>query len=367
MRFLRTILYPISLLYGIILFIRNKFYDWRIFSSHEFDVPVIVVGNLATGGTGKTPHIEYLIRLLKEKCKVATLSRGYGRNSSGFVAATPTSTAAVVGDEPRQFKNKFPDISVAVDNKRVRGIKKLMEREPHPDVILLDDAFQHRPVVAGVSILLTEYDHLFYNDTILPTGNLREFRSGYERADMIVITKTPEILPPLQKKRIIKEINIHAHQKIYFSYIKYGELVPLYRGMNTTISKEHCFEKEYTLFLMTGIANAASLEEYLRSKLKNVIRLNFSDHHKYSMTELMHVKERFDEIPDKNKIILTTEKDAMRLESPGYVELLKELPVYYLPIEIDFHDKDKEDFDRQILDYVKGNSIKQMSEKFSKS
>jgi len=362
MKFLRIIAYPVSQLYGIVVYLRNKFYDLGIFPVKEFKLPVIAIGNLVTGGTGKTPHTEYLIRLLQEKYSVATLSRGYRRTTPGFLIATGASTSLDIGDEPKQFKKKFPEITVAVDTKRVRGIKKLMESFSLLNVILLDDAFQHRSVSPGLSILLSDFNNLFYTDHLLPSGNLREFKSGFKRADIIVITKTPELLSPLERRRILKELNAQPYQHVYFSYIRYGDFIPLLQEKTQTVfTKDFYFERDYTILLMTGIANASSIEHYLTTKVKKVITVKFSDHHEYTMAELLRVKSMFEEIPGKNKIILTTEKDAMRFESPGITEIVNDLPVFYIPIEVEFHNKDKEDFNKQILDYVRGNPVKQIS------
>ena len=361
MKLLKIIFYPVSLLYGLLIHLRNKFYDLGIFSSVEFKTPVISIGNLTTGGTGKTPHTEYLIRLLKSKYSVATLSRGYGRITSGFMHVNSTSTSPEVGDEPKQFKNKFPEIVIAVDKKRNRGIKKLLEQFSNLNVILLDDAFQHRSVTPGISILLSDYNSLFYNDHLLPTGNLREFRSGFKRADIIVITKTPEIFSPLERRRILKEIHAEPYQHVYFSFIKYGNFIPLSKETKSNVfTKEFYFERDYTILLMTGIANASSLEYYLKPKVKKLITIKFSDHHEYTMAELLNVKAILEDIPNKNKIIVTTEKDTMRLDNQGSKEILKDLPVFYIPIEIEFHDKDKEDFNSHIFDYVRGNPIKKI-------
>ena len=359
MKILRILAYPISLLYGFITFLRNKCYDLGIFSSKEFNIPVICVGNLTTGGTGKTPHIEYLIRLLKPKYSVATLSRGYGRLTSGFVVADENSSSFDIGDEPRQFKRKFNDeIVVAVDGNRVRGIKKLLAAYSGLKILLLDDAFQHRAVKPGLSVLLTDYSNIYYEDEILPTGSLREFKSGVKRADIIVVTKTPQLFSPLEKRRVIKEINPEAYQKVYFSYIKYGDFLPFNnsspKGM---LSKDFYFERNYTIMLLSGIANSAPLEYYLKQKTKKFISEKFADHHEYSISELNKVAGKFNSLHAENKIIVTTEKDIMRLDKPGLREILQGLPLFYIPIEICFHDKDEEEFNTQILDYVRRNQV----------
>ena len=357
MKFLRIIAFPFSFLYGLVLALRNKLYDWGIFSSKEFAVPVISVGNLSVGGTGKTPHIEYIIRLLKGEFYLATLSRGYGRSSKGFVLADTQSGALEIGDEPMQFKRKYPNVRVAVDAKRVNGINLLLKDYPSLQTILLDDAFQHRAVKPGISILLSDYSKLYPHDHVMPTGSLREFRSGANRADIIIVTKCPTILLPIERKRLISEIKPMPHQRVYFSYIKYGDILPLHASgdQKNPFPKEFYFERNYSMLLLTGIANTAPLEYYLKDKVKNLERAKYPDHHIFSKTDMENIQKIFNNIAASNKIILTTEKDAMRLKGPEYADALKDIPVFYMPIEIDFHDKDREGFNEQITHYVRAN------------
>ncbi|MCE3280678.1 MAG: tetraacyldisaccharide 4-kinase [Bacteroidetes bacterium] len=355
MKFIRILAFPLSLLYGAIVAFRNKLYDWKVLTSKQFDLPVISVGNLCVGGTGKTPHIEYLIRLLKSEFYIAALSRGYGRKSSGFILADTQSTAADIGDEPLQFKRKFNNVRVAVDAKRVHGIKELLKNYPSLQCILLDDAFQHRAVMPGLSIVLTDYSKLYVNDLIVPSGTLREFKSGISRAEIIIVTKCPTILLPIERKRLISELKPLPHQKVYFSYIKYGDFQPISSDMKNPFPKEFYFERNYSILLLTGIANTSSLEYYLKDKVKNVERAKYADHHSYTVNDINAIKKIFNNIAPANKIILTTEKDAMRLKSPQFSDALKDLPVFYMPIEIDFHDKDKELFNEQIIHYVRTN------------
>jgi tetraacyldisaccharide 4'-kinase len=354
-KFLRIIAFPLSVIYGIIVSIRNKFYDLGILPSKEFDIPVISVGNLCVGGTGKTPHIEYLIRLLKPEFYIATLSRGYGRKSSGFKLADTQSTASEIGDEPLQFKRKYSNVRVAVDANRVNGIRQLQKDYPSLQSILLDDAFQHRAVKPGLSIVLTDYSKLYTKDFIMPTGSLRESKKGIIRADIIVVTKCPAILLPIERKRLIAEIKPMPHQKIYFSYIKYGDFLPMNGDQKNPFPKEFYFERNYSVLLLTGIANTSPLEYYLKDKIKNMQRAKYPDHHRYTESNIDDVRKIFNNIVASNKIILTTEKDAMRLKDPEYSDALKDLPIFYIPIEIDFHDKDKEQFNEQIIHYVRAN------------
>jgi tetraacyldisaccharide 4'-kinase len=354
-KFLRIIAFPLSFLYGIIISLRNKLYDLGIFPSKEFDIPVISVGNLCVGGTGKTPHIEYLIRLLRPEFYIAALSRGYGRKTSGYRLADPQSSASDIGDEPLQFKRKYSNIRVAVDAKRVNGIKELKKQFPSLQAILLDDAFQHRAVKPGLSIVLTDYSKLYVNDFVVPTGSLREFKSGIIRADIIIVTKCPPILLPIERKRLLNEIKPMPHQRVYFSYIRYGDFQPLNSDIKNPFPKEFYFERNYNILLLTGIANTSPLEYYLKDKVKNMQRCKYPDHHNYTNNDIASVKKIFNNIAASNKIILTTEKDAMRLKDPEHSESIKDLPVFYIPIEIDFHDKDKEFFNEQIIHYVRAN------------
>ena len=358
MKFLKALAYPLAIIYGIVTWVRNKLYDLGLFRSREFDLPVISVGNLSVGGTGKSPHIEYLIRLLRSRYKLATLSRGYGRSSTGFLEANEASTSSDIGDEPLQFRKKFGDgIAVAVDKKRAHGIKKLLELHPDLDVILLDDAFQHRAVRPTFSILLTDYNNIYLEDRMLPTGTLREFRSGASRADIIIITKAPADLSAIEKRNIIKDISPKPYQKVFFSYITYGDFVPLKKvAPRPGLGSNYYFDNNYTIVLLTGIANPKPLEGHLSARTENIVPVHFSDHHEYSAAELVKLQKIFDNIAVENKIILTTEKDAMRLQKPELAGMLDTLPVFYIPIEVRFHDKDAEEFDKQIIDHVRTNT-----------
>ena len=369
MKLVKILLFPVSLLYGMLVFWYHKLYDFGILPSRKFDVPVISVGNLTVGGTGKTPHVEYLIRLLHSHT-IATLSRGYGRATSGFILANEASTAIEIGDEPRQFRHKFSQIQVAVDENRVRGIKKLLAQFSNLNVILLDDAFQHRAVKAGLSILLMDYRMLSSASwrMLLPTGVLREWKSGSKRADIIVVTNTPSMLSPLERRLTQKEIKIKPHQKLFFSYIEYGDFIPAFplkedksladnpgKSRMLGMNKNFYFERDYSILLVTGIANPSPLEEHLKENVEELIHLKFSDHCEYSMADIVKVQKIFDNIVNPNKIIVTTEKDAMRLAIPGLTKTLKKLAVFYIPIEVAFHNGDELEFNKQIIDYVKQN------------
>lgn len=352
------LLTPIAWLYGLGVWFRNLFYDLGIFSSKSFEVPVISVGNLSVGGTGKSPHIEYLIRLLFDHFELATLSRGYGRKEKHFVLSTTDSLAAEIGDEPRQFKQKFKDLRVAVDTKRVRGIKTLLEEFGELQAILLDDAYQHRAVKPGLSILLTDYSRLYCNDRLLPAGRLREPKNNASRADIIVVTKTPEVLSPLERRIVRNELRPRPHQKVFFSYLKYGDFVPFSAARGTKRpNKDFYFERDFSILVVTGIAHPESMIEYLEKNVPTVKHLQFPDHHPFVEQDIQKIKSTFDTFESGNKILLTTEKDAMRLQTEAFQDILAGLPLFYLPIEVGFHDKDEIEFNTQITDYVGRNKI----------
>ncbi len=349
-RILQVILLPVSLLYGLAMQVRNLLFDLHILSSKTFDKPVISVGNLTFGGTGKTPHIEYLIRLLTPAMFVATLSRGYGRKSNGFILASKRSSVKYIGDEPLQFLKKFESVKVAVDEKRSRGIRLLLEKHPGLNVILLDDAFQHRYVKPGLSVLLTDYHRLYSEDVVLPSGTLREFRNGSKRADIIVVTKTPKIFSPITRRRIIEELKPDSHQRIYFSYIKYTDPVAVFDTMNIPFPA-----RVTNILLFTGIANDYPLREHLERMCSELVVLKFTDHHAYTVKDVEDIIRKFDDLPTQKKIIVTTEKDVMRLKTPELSGYMKNLPLFCVPMEIDFHGSDKEKFDNEILRYVNKN------------
>jgi len=300
-----------------VTWLRNKFYDWGIFKSSEYKIPTICVGNLSVGGTGKSPMVEYLICLLQSNYQLATLSRGYKRATEGFVIADDTATALSIGDEPFQFYGKFEDVIVSVDADRRNGISRLLELKNSPDVILLDDAFQHREVKAKFNILLTTYDDLYVNDILLPTGNLREPKSGVQRADIIVVTKCPEYISENEKNRIIKLIKPQSYQNVFFSWIAYSEVIK-----NSLGEKPLSFLADKNVTLVTGIANPKPFVLYLKEKHLNFEHLNFNDHHEFKSNEIENLKTK--------KFILTTEKDFMRLSKhfEGHEA------IYYLPIEL---------------------------------
>jgi len=358
MQFARILLFPFSILYGILVYVYHQLYNWRLLPSSKFNIPVISVGNITVGGTGKTPHVEYIVRLLlqSEYQNIATLSRGYGRATSGFILLDESNTASEVGDEPRQLMHKFKNIHVAVDENRANGIRNLMKQFDDLNAVLLDDAFQHRQVRAGLSILLMDYHTLSKPQMMLPAGNMREPQFGAKRADIIVITNSPKMLSPLERRRIESQIKPTANQKMYFSYVSYGDLVPAFEPTSPMmVNKEFYFERDYSILLLTGIADPYPLEEYYSQNIKELKHIRFADHHEYTMADIERVMKKFDNIVNENKIILTTEKDAMRLAIPGVHKALEKNPIFYIPITIVFHDDDGSKFNKQMLDYVAQN------------
>lgn len=351
MEFLRLLILPLALFYELITRLRNTLFDLRVLPSARFNFPVISVGNLSAGGTGKTPHVEYLIRLLINEYKIATLSRGYGRKTSGFRIAGPHDNSGTIGDEPAQFYNKFPEVTVACDESRKRGINNIMQQKPETDLIILDDAFQHRYVKPGMSILLTDFHKLFTHDYLLPFGTLREARKGSERANLIVVTKTPNVLSPFERQRITQSIKPSPFQKVLFSFIKYGNLKSLWNPDQIIDPAMRCS----VIMLVAGIANSYPLEYELRGKCNDLIIMRFKDHHKYSELDLKLIKENYSDIYTRNKLLITTEKDAMRMLDPSIKRQASELPFYYLPIEVEFHEGDKQIFDETIKKYVREN------------
>lgn len=345
MQYLRLLLLPFSLLYGVVIWLRNYLYDIGLFKSAKFDLPVISIGNLAIGGAGKTPMAEYIIRLLKDKHKVAVLSRGYKRETKGFRIVNKLDSVSDVGDEPLQFRRKFDEITVAVSEKRVLGIEAL---QSFNDVIILDDAFQHRAVKPGLSILLFDYTRLSDFLFILPAGNLREPFSNRKRADVIVISKCPAGLSEKQKQEVISRIKPVKAQQLFFSYLEYANLVQAFDDSERALSKI----KQADVFLLTGIANPYPLLEKLQAVSKSVVHHDYPDHHNFSTKNISKLAEEFKAAASADKVIITTEKDSQRLQLPAIAQLLKDLPVYYLPVAARFHQADELRFNQIIENYA---------------
>ena len=347
MGFLRIILLPFASIFGLIIRLRNLFFDLGILPVESYEFPVISVGNLSVGGTGKTPHVEYLVRMLKDSYRVAVLSRGYGRGTKGFLMAEPHHTCKDIGDEPMLYRSKFPDIIVAVDEDRRHGIRQLMALTPAPRVILLDDAYQHRYVKTGASILLTDYFHLYTRDHLMPAGRLREPVSGAKRAHLIVVTKTDPTLSPLIERDLLNELDPCPGQQVCFSYVRYGSLVAL-----TKENSHRQVNLKGSVLMVAGIADPYPLEIHLRHHFNEVEKLIYKDHHVFTTADAADIRSRFRDIIGSNKIIVTTEKDAMRLKEKHVSDQLKDLPVYYLPVRIEFHPESKRIFHSYIHHYV---------------
>jgi tetraacyldisaccharide 4'-kinase len=326
MRYLRFIFFPFALLYGFVLFCRNKFYDWQIFKSVSFPKPVIVIGNLSLGGTGKTPHTEMLIKLFESVNKTpAVLSRGYGRSTKGFLFLTEKSTVREVGDEPLMMKHKFKKTVFAVSENRANGIQQILGKHKHTDIVLLDDAFQHRAVKAHASILITDYHNLFYNDFVLPVGRLREWKSGAKRSHVIIVSKCPADLPNNEQEKIKSEIKKHSAAPVFLTKLVYGKPMNIHSNESTDL-------KLTDVLCITGIAKPQPFITYLKNNTSSVTHLAYTDHYRFSVADAEHIEKKFNDMTSNNKIIVTTEKDITRLKE---VAPLANLPLYYIPIEVD--------------------------------
>lgn len=346
---LRILLLPFTLLYGLGIFIRNLLYKTGVYTRMDFDFPIVCVGNLSAGGTGKTPHIEWLLANLSATIKPAVLSRGYLRKSSGYVLASAQSTAADIGDEPLQIKHKFPNIPVAVCENRVLGVPHLLADAPDTQLILMDDGFQHLAIKAGFNLVLTPAAAPFYNDWLLPSGRLREFRSGYKRAQAIVVTRCQTGMSKQAQQEIRNKIAPQPGQQVYFTGIRYGQtLLPVFESQPLqTLALKDC-----SILAFAGIANPDSFKGFIENNSGSLQFIRFSDHHAFTDKELTDLAERFVLMQGNQKIIITTEKDAKRLQSHPNKKVLQHLPVYYVPIEIYFLNNDGEQLIQSILNYV---------------
>jgi tetraacyldisaccharide 4'-kinase len=350
----KILLFPFAVIYGIITSFRNLLYDWKFLKSKPVDVHTICVGNLAVGGTGKTPHVEHIIRLLQTDYRIATLSRGYKRSSSGFMLANENSNANDIGDEPLQYKTKNPQLMVAVDANRVNGIKKLAELPEPPQVVLLDDAFQHRALKCELNIVVSEFNNLYINDCMMPAGYLRESKKGINRADIIVVSKTPEKTTAVEIRNLIKDLKPLAHQHLFFTWLKYGELYGFQNPAETIDTLNDLFR--YRIVAFTGIGNPEPMITYLKEYSSSVRHVQYPDHHPFTLQNIVDIRAELDAIEGGNKIVVTTEKDAMRLKGTDLEDITNSLPLYVLPVEVDFKDKTQE-FNDIILNYVRTNKF----------
>ena len=346
-------LLPLSWLYGIASNFRNTLFNIGVLKSRNFDVPIIAVGNITVGGSGKTPHVEYLIRLLKDTFQTAVLSRGYKRKSKGFVQATAKTTMPEIGDEPFQMKQKFPNVIVAVDKNRCHGIDTLVENDKDIDVVLLDDAFQHRYVKPGINILLVDYHRLIIYDKLLPAGRLREPLSGKDRADIVIVTKCPKDLKPMEYRVIMKAMSLYPYQQLFFTSIDYGELLPVFQETKEALDLHHL--KDYSALLLTGIASPQQMTHDLQPLIPQLTPLAFGDHHIFSKKDVELINSTFAALPSP-KLIITTEKDVTRLRLvEGLSEEVRQ-HLYALPITVCFLQEQAQMFNQQIIDYVHKNS-----------
>lgn len=340
---------PFSFLYGMVISIRNLLFDKDYLKASTFNFPIICIGNLAVGGTGKTPMAEYLIRLLKNEFAIATISRGYKRKTKGFGIANETTTALEIGDEPMQFHLKFPDITVAVGEERLVAIPQLLQDRPGTQIIILDDAFQHRTVKAGLNILLTEYKNLYTRDLLLPAGDLRDTRRSAKRAEIIIVTKCRNNLTEQDQKEIITELQPNTNQAVFFTEIKYTQPYHLFSKKPFNISPG------LELLLVCGIANPKPLKEFITTHVKSYDMLNYPDHHIFSIDDLVEIKRQFEKIPSSNKIILSTEKDGVRLKK--FENELADFPIYVIPIEHAFMFNDARRFSKMLHDFINSFTI----------
>jgi tetraacyldisaccharide 4'-kinase len=337
LRSFRFLLLPFSFLYGLIIWMRNWMFDKNILKSASFNFPIICIGNIALGGTGKTPMTELVLELLEHKYETATLSRGYKRKTKGFAIANSQSTAIEIGDEPMLFHHKFPNSTVAVGEERIVAIPQLLHEKPTTEVIILDDAFQHRSVIAGLNIVLTEYNNLYTRDFMFPTGDLRDIKPSVRRADIIIVTKCDSELTVNEKNRVLKELKPLSHQKVFFTEIVYGTPYHLFDKTETT-----SIDSSSDILLICGIANPKPLKEHLNKNVKSYDMLGYRDHHIFSSVDLGDIKKHFEKLRSERKIIITTEKDAVRLEK--FKSELFNYPIYALPIKTRFLFNDQNRF-----------------------
>ena len=340
----RILLFPFSLLYWLGIAVRNFLYDKQVLKSSSFGLPLICVGNLSVGGTGKSPMVEYLVRLLEKRYQIATLSRGYKRKTKGYALAGPDTTALEIGDEPMQFHQKFPELPVAVGEERMVAIPQLLHDRPQTELIILDDAFQHRAVKAGLNILLTDYSNLFTRDFYLPTGDLRDLKSSYKRAEIIVVTKCKNGISAAEKEKIRNEIRPVNGQKLFFTGLEYGD------PWHFTNGDPKPLKAETEVLLVTGIANPRPLKMMLEEKHKTYQMLQFPDHHIFTIDDWKEIIRKFEEIKANDKIILTTEKDAVRLDK--FRQEASGVPLYVIPVRHQFLFEEAADFEETVIQFI---------------
>lgn len=344
------ILFPLTMWYGMGVRFRNFLFNIGIKKQVAPPVTTIGVGNICVGGAGKTPHVEYLLRLLSDQYPTALLSRGYHRSTSGFQVDDGTHSATKLGDEPAMIATKFPHVQVAVCEKRLTGVSKLLAQEKAPRLIVLDDAFQHRYVKPTINILLTEYGHPYFADHVMPYGNLREPRSARFRANIVIVTKSPENLNPIERHSFINQLDLQPYQKVFFSYIHYCNPQPLMGGASLPLSSLD------SALIVTGIANPDPMVAHVKGHCQTQ-HLRFADHHNFSANDIKHIRKQFDQLQGERKVILTTEKDAARLRLLADKDLLNGLPIYSLPIEVRIHENKEYNLDETIQKIVLENNL----------
>ena len=342
---------PISLSYGLLVFIRDLLYKFNFLKSVTFNLPVIGIGNLAVGGSGKTPHVEYLIKLLSPYLSLGVMSRGYKRKTKGFRIAQKGDSVLTIGDEPLQYHLKYKDVKVAVSESRSIGIPLLISKHPEIQSILLDDSYQHRSINPGLNILLTDYAQPYYKDFLMPTGRLREWPSGVKRADIIIVTKCPDKISLSDKEQILENIGPLKHQKIYFSKYRYLNPYNLYTGMLKKL------DETMEVILVTAIASSDYLVDSLIDKVDSIFPISFEDHHYFNAHEISQLAIQFANIENPNKIILTTEKDATRLSLHSKYIQEKKLPIYVLPISVEFLFEEEARFNHDIQSFLMNFSL----------
>ncbi len=352
---LGILLYPFSLLYGLVISIRNLLFDYQVIKSHEFPIPIISVGNITVGGTGKTPLIEYLVELLRDEFNVAVLSRGYKRKTRHFILAGPDSGVLDIGDEPVQIKQKFPGIHMAVDRRRVNGVEQLMKKIPDLDVILLDDAYQHRYIIPGLSLLLIDFNRPITEDCLLPAGRLREHAYEKRRANIILVTKCPDRLKPIERRLIVKDLKLFAFQHLYFTRLGYRNPIPVFMDSNNILTLSEIKATSPEILMIAGIANPRLFKRHLRSISTQITEMTFPDHHSYSHRDIEKILQTFSDMEGRDRFIFTTEKDAVRLRKFTNIDSEIKDRMFLIPIETEFLNDDTENFNNQILKYVKNN------------
>lgn len=344
------IFFPFTIWYSVGVWFRNLLFDLGLKKQTAPSVTTIGVGNLCAGGTGKTPHVEYLLRMLSDQYRTTMLSRGYGRKSRGFLTDDGSHNATTLGDEPAMVARKFPKVQVAVCEKRLEGIDHLMAQENPPQLVVMDDTFQHRYVKPTVNILLTEYGKPFYDDHVMPFGDLREGRNARYRANIVVVTKSPETLNPIDRHNITNSLKLMPYQKVFFSYMHYADLVPLGGGKSLTLTAKH------KVLLVTGIAHPEPMLAHLRKSCE-VTHLAYADHHRYSTSDIKRIRKAYEQLGDTEAVIVTTEKDAARLYPFLEKGELEGLPIYCQPIEVRMHQNREYNFDQSIQSIVGENIL----------